>query len=90
MKIPKKIKICGITYDVNIVEHIDDGNTCARLVRDCNLILIASGLSKEQQELSFLHECVHAVNGEMSENTVDFIAVILHGIITDNYERRTK
>jgi len=84
--LPEKIKIGGITYTIRFIpdEELSENNNCGKLDRDKDEILIGESLSLGNKLLSFLHEMVHAINGELEEEEVESIAVGLHQVLVDN------
>jgi transaldolase len=81
MNIPSKIKVGGINYQVKIVDELTDaladidfGNQTMRVVK----------AKSDAMAQAFLHELFHAINGELSEETVEFLAVSFFQIIKDN------
>ena len=68
-------------YNV-VYSDIED---CGRLDRDKNEIIIDNKLPIGQQELAILHEILHAINGEISEELIDSLAVSIHQVLRDNY-----
>ena len=65
MKIPKKVIIKGAEYKVMIVKQIDDDDSEGECDSNVKTIKIRKSLSKEQRELTFVHECFHAVLAEI-------------------------
>jgi hypothetical protein len=83
MKIPKQIKVGGITYKISIVPMGDDlGQTDFRT----STIRINEALNEEQKMASFIHELVHCINTQLNEETVDYIALSINQIIKDNFK----
>lgn len=88
MKIPKKVKIGAITYDIQIVDGWkdgsgDDGETCWRKPRG-NTIYINDQLTNEAKEVVFIHEALHAMNGTMSHEFLDSLAQQLYAFLKEN------
>lgn len=77
------IKVGAINYKIRYTDELDT-ETCGMLKRTTNTIYIDSSLPRDQQDLTLLHEIIHAINGEISEEVVDGLAVSLHQIIVDN------
>ncbi len=81
MKIPKSVKIGGIVYKVDIVQMGDDlGQTDFRTSE----IRISKDLNDNQKLASFIHEAIHCVNTQLTEEQVDYLALSLNQIIVDN------
>jgi hypothetical protein len=81
MKIPKSIKIGGIVYNVSIVTMGDDlGQTDFRTSE----IRISKDLNDNQKLASFIHEVIHCVNTQLTEEQVDYLALSINQIIVDN------
>ena len=79
--IPKSVKIGGLMYKIEwteVIEHCGETNNkdlTIRLKKDCQ---------KESIEATFLHELLHAINGEKKEEEVEFLAMALYQFIVDN------
>ena len=57
MKIPKKVKVGGITYKIKNVDIISAGSgTCGCCSFDDSIIELLKGHKKQAKELTFLHE----------------------------------
>ena len=88
MNIPKKIKVGGRTIDVKIVEpthpKLDNNrdNGCYSTID--NVIYLSSDCHKEQLPAVFLHEVLHAVNVDLDETIVEFLAQSLYQVLHDN------
>lgn len=81
MKLPKSIKIGGIVYKVDIVPMGDDlGQTDFRTSE----IRISKDLNDNQKLASFIHEVIHCVNTQLTEEQVDYLALSINQIIVDN------
>lgn len=78
ISIPKKIKIGGITYKVIITDTWPGrSDEDARRFYDVelgNTIYIASHLSQEAKEISFIHEAFHCMNSTMNHEFLDSFA----------------
>lgn len=91
MKIPEKIKIGGLTYDVEITDHLVLGCDYGGEILFQDLKIQIRPMAKERMEVSFLHEVVHGIYEslgytEHDEKRVDELAHTLHGLIKDNPE----
>ena len=86
MNIPKKLKIGGHTYKVNLTkdENLVRGGSFGN--RNCNdmTINISSELGKSEQEATLLHEILHAINTEWEECLVENVAQGLYQVLVDN------
>lgn len=88
MIIPKKVKIGAITYQVRIqnswFERGDvDGETFYN-EPEGNVIYIFSGLSREAQEATFIHEALHCMNSTVNHEFLDSLAEQLYQFLSDN------
>lgn len=81
MKIPKTVKVGGITYEVEIVDKIEEA--AAMIHFDEQKIRIQKA-KEDFMNQAFWHELFHAINGELRETDVEFLAVSLYQIIKDN------
>lgn len=82
MKIPKKVKIKGIEFDVKF-EDLGD-----RAFGDFNelppLIRLNSKASKEFQEMTFIHEVLHILRDGTEEQWIKEFAWDLWLVLKDN------
>lgn len=82
MKIPKKIKIKGIEFDIKF-EDLGD-----KVFGDFDelppLIRINTKASKEFQEMTLLHEILHITRRSMKEQWIEEFAWDLWLILNDN------
>lgn len=76
-----RIKICGITYRISLRSLPDK---CGLLDRTENEIVLEKTNPPDQRLLALIHEIIHAINGELSETDVDYLATALHGVLVDN------
>ncbi len=90
MKIPKKIKIGGKTYTVEITSKMDLGinNVSAEILYN-DLIIRICPQAKAKMEADFIHEVVHAIYfglgyRDHDEKRVDELANALHSVVVDN------
>ena len=73
MKIPKTIKLAGKTIDI-VIDSKEAAKQCVNGVcyNDHDLILLdnpkKSGISKQNQEQTLIHEVVHKCNNILSRN----------------------
>lgn len=82
MKIPKKIKVGALWYEIELFDDIPENqaDTDYSKLR----IRIEADAKPEAQEVAFWHEVFHALNGELSETEVDWLAHGVHQVLTDN------
>jgi len=81
MKIPDRIKIGGLWYDVELTENID---CCGLLERPKCKIKIDKNMRHDVQELTLFHEVGHAINSELDDVQIDFIAQAFYQVLKDN------
>jgi hypothetical protein len=90
--IPDKVKIGYKVYDVQLVDYpvLVNGKECYGSCdyNDC-VIKINKAFKKEQQEATFLHEIIHAIddmhlNGKLEEIDTELFAKGLYIFIRDN------
>lgn len=95
MKIPKRVKIGGITYKVKEVDQINrlnnyDSKTVGLWKIENATIYIDKHLEQQIKEKFFLHELFHAIfehcNIEQDENKVDLLSTALYMVVKDNPE----
>jgi len=84
MNIPNKIKIGAIVYDVVMQDEVDDGDSHGKIDWNRDEIVIDENLSIGNQERAFLHEMIHAINTQLDEGEVDYLAGALHQILKEN------
>lgn len=90
MTIPKKIKIGGKTYRVEITNKLDLGNSNVTAEIDyISLTIRVTPQAKEKMESDFLHEVVHGILDHLGyrnhdEKKVDELAQSLYMVIQDN------
>lgn len=80
--IPKKIKIGGLTYSIQVVEDIEDGCVGKIYYKEQKIKLEKS--HPDFMSLTFMHEILHAMNNEMNETQIEFLAQALCQLIKDN------
>ena len=85
MKIPHAIKIGGLKYRVRIVKEIDKKDESAGETDSQKLIIsLLSGQKQQALEVSFLHDMFHAINLNLDEKEVEYLAMALYQVIRDN------
>lgn len=83
--IPKAVKIGGINYQVILAEKwVESGGDDGQLDLETNIIYINSKLSQEAKEVTFIHECLHAMNSTIDHVALDSLAEQLYQLIADN------
>jgi hypothetical protein len=90
--IPNKIKIGGITYNVstNKDDYLNGADLLGEISYTDQTLFVRSGLGKERQYNTFIHEVVHGILYEMGhkdyndESLVKPLANILYQVIKDN------
>lgn len=90
MNIPKKIKIGGKVYTVEITNKLDLGNVnvSAEILYN-DLIIRVSPQAQGKMEADFIHELIHGIFDhlgyrEHDEKRVDELAQALYMVIVDN------
>lgn len=96
MKIPKKVKVGGVTYKVKEVDEVQqincrNGFTTVGLWEPIeSVIYLDKHLEKQAKERMFLHELFHAIfdhcNIEQAEDKVELLSTALYMVIKDNPE----
>ena len=95
MKIPKKIKIGGLTYTVEETENIVLGcDYNAEILYESQKINIRPTLGKQQKQRTLIHEIVHGIYDNLGyskhdEKVIDEMAGALYALIVDNPEMFT-
>lgn len=89
MKIPKKIKVGGITYKVKNVDIITAGTgVCGSCNYDNSTIELLKKHKRQAKEQTFIHELLHAIfyhcNIEQDEHKIELLAQALYMVIKDN------
>lgn len=84
MQIPKKVKVGGIRYTVKIVDEHDIDSEAAALieVEKCQIKILKG--NPQFMGRVFLHEVIHAMNMELTEERVEFLAQAFYQLIADN------
>jgi len=87
MKIPKKIKICGIDYDV-ITEKFDNESLYGTSNERIAKITLNQNVNGQVREETFLHEVVHVINWVsevgLNEKQVSILSRLLYQALNDN------
>lgn len=81
-KIPSKLKIGGITYNI-VIKDLDED--MGRTMFTNSTIFLDTKLSKDQMIVTLIHEIIHCQNNQLSEMEVEFLAQSTYQIIKDNF-----
>lgn len=81
--IPEKIKVGGLIYDVKVVDDLENENACATTSFKKLEITIEKGNPQYMQQV-FIHEVLHAMNGEWNDERIEFLAMSLYQFFMDN------
>lgn len=90
MRIPKKMKIGGHIYKVEVVNLIDnDENIFGQCCADTNTIRLKKTSSQSTQDVAFIHEIFHVINchvinWEVDEEKTEYLAQALYQTFSDN------
>lgn len=84
MRIPNKIKIGSIVYAVEFVDDDVLDGSIGDICRYKNIIRLSKTAAPEQLNATFWHEVIHAINDKFDEITVEFLALSLNQIFTEN------
>jgi hypothetical protein len=76
-----KLKIGGIIYSI---VYKDLGDDCGHTDFSTSTIEIDEGLNEEQKNVTLVHEILHCLNNQLSENTIEFLAQGLYQVLKDN------
>ncbi len=81
MQIPKKLKILAHNYSIKEVDGLPDEGSFNWLE---NVILINKKLPQSRKEAVLFHEIIHAINSELNEEMVEFLAQNLYQVLKKN------
>jgi len=84
-KIPKSLKIGGLTYKIELVPANQINNDLGETDFTKGIIRINKEVIKEQQEASLWHEICHCLNTQFTEEQTDYLALSIYQIIKDNF-----
>ncbi|MEK6881607.1 MAG: hypothetical protein AABY22_18445 [Nanoarchaeota archaeon] len=84
MKIPRAIKIGGLKYRVKIVKKIDNKDSSGETDTRKLTILLHRDHKREALEVTFMHELFHAINLNLEEKEVEYLAMAFYGLLKDN------
>lgn len=89
----KKIKVCGLTYSVFVLEYFkaqdDDRNLWGYCDHEQQIIFIRKSLSEQKKRQVLIHELTHAILHQAGyanhdEEMVDRFSIILHQVLKEN------
>lgn len=84
-RIPKKLKIGAHQYVISRDNsNFPDGETAGYHEPNKNRITIGRDQPNTQELVSLIHELIHAINSELSEETAETLAQGFAGILVDN------
>lgn len=81
MKIPNKLRIGGIEYKI-ILRPME--NQCGEYDAVSQTISINSSLKQEIKEETLVHEILHAINNELDEREIEFLAQSIYQVFKGN------
>ena len=92
MKIPLEVKVGGINYQIELVDHLpheDAGYKWGECDYQAAKIRIWKELSEQKKQQTFIHELTHAVFheaglDEQDEDQINRVAIVLHQLLLDN------
>ncbi len=90
MKVPSKVKIGGLTYDVIETDNITLGLEYNAEILYSSLKINLRPMAEQQKQRTFLHEVIHGIfdnlgyTGGNDEKHVDELAGALYALIIDN------
>ncbi len=84
MHIPSRLKIGGHIYKVSFEDPENIEHDCGIQNRARNTIKIRNDLPESQIQETYIHEILHALNGDLKEETVDFLAMAIYAFLKDN------
>lgn len=80
-----KIKIAALTYKIRYVDSSElPDNEVGQICLETGSIKILKTLASDQKKVTLWHEILHALNGELSEEIVEFLAQAIYMILYDN------
>lgn len=82
MRIPRKIKVGGSWYNVDMSKELD--GQCGRCDLTEQTIYISKELTRDQKEVTLWHEIIHAINICIHDQSVEFLAQSLYQVLKDN------
>ena len=84
MRIPKQLKIGGVTYKVMWVDSGEGMPDVADINITTSVIRIVKGLDRPQAEAGLIHEIIHALNWEIGEQETEWVAQGIYQVFKDN------
>ena len=85
MRLPKRVKVGGITYRIIMVnEESLESHSLADTVKGKQLIRVSDDLLKNVEIQVLFHELFHAHNWEMSEEQVETLSQQVVQLMLDN------
>lgn len=85
MKIPNKLKIGGITYEVKVIDGLAD---CGSTQLDKSIILINEGQSDDRKLSAVWHEIIEAINEHndlnLNHQTIQTLEANIFQVLKDN------
>lgn len=87
MNIPKKVKILGVTFKIKVVKEgagILPENHMGLTRTDKNTIYLKSDSSVDSTWQTLWHEMYHAMNTQLSEEQVEWLANATYGLLKEN------
>lgn len=90
MNIPKKLKIGGKVYNVEITNKLNLGSVhCSAEINYCDLAIRICPNAKGRMEADFIHEMLHGIFDHLGylnhdEKKIDELANALYMVVQDN------
>lgn len=87
MRIPPKVKIGGHTYRIEFVrptELTEDEAPSGNTNHKTRTIEINTDRHRSVQEATLFHEVFHTMNGELSEEIVEFLSESMYAFLKEN------
>ena len=79
MKLPNKLKIGPLTYNIQYVSGlVDDGNLSGQTIS------INKDLPERKKVVALIHEILHCINNEVNEQEIEFWASAISQVLLDN------
>lgn len=88
MKLPEEIKVCGITYKIELVDVAGERNFQGMCHFDLAKIEILNSLGDQRKEQTFIHELTHAIfyeagYDEQDEDMINRVGIVLHQVMKE-------
>lgn len=80
-KIPSKLKIGAITYNI-VIKDLDED--MGRTMFTNSTIFLDTKLNEDQMMATLIHEIFHCVCNQLTEMEVEFLAQATFGLLKDN------